>query len=488
MERVLTRTSTFLSRAAYAVFLLILAVAVAVGFQNSLSSDWKGVLLCVALALAVGVPVLYGAGTLAGKLGARKSLLILLGICLVVKSAWVLTCSIEPASDYLNFYNVAQELMGQPPLERARDFALFPHILGYAWFLSLFMRVFGTGLLVPAFLNVVLSVVSAAALFYLGMKLSGLRTATAAVLLWSVCPSQTMYNMFVLSEPYYTALTLLFLCLIVWLNGRNKLPWYAMAGLGVLAGILLGAINAARPIAAILPIGLVLWLGLLRTHDWNGKEFRQKWAVFLVLMMAAWMLFASVWGNYLFRWLEQDQSSISGYNVYVGLNVESNGAWNEEDNARMQAYKTEPGSNAIWLHEQMLEDAKERLENMDGATLLRLLGQKMRIFLWKDSMCVQYGVSVLEHPGVLNYICNGFYHAVMLLSFAAVVLLLKRGDRSLLFMPMVYVIGLTMAQMLVEVAGRYHYSIVPMFCLLGAWFVSRLSWKRRKGKDFGQGI
>lgn len=338
MESVLTRVSTFLSRAAYAVFLLILVVTFTVGVQNSLSSDWKGILLCAVLALAVGVPVLYGAGTLAERLGEWKSLLILLGICLAVKLAWVLTCSIEPASDYLNFYMVAQELMGEPPLERARDFALFPHILGYAWFLSLFMRVFGTGLLVPAFLNVALSVVSAAALFYLANKLGGLRAATAAVLLWSICPSQTMYNMFVLSDPYYTTLTLLFLCLIVWLDGMETVSWYGAAGLGVLVGLLLAGINAARPIAAILPIGLVLWLGLLRTHDWRGKKFRRKWVAFLVLLLAAWMLFGSLWNSYLTQWLEQDLSSISGYNVYVGLNTESNGAWNEADNARLGRY------------------------------------------------------------------------------------------------------------------------------------------------------
>lgn len=487
MERALTKTSTVFSRAAYAVFLLLIAATAVVGFRDSLTSDWKGILLCAILALAVGVPALYGAGTLAQRLGARKSLLILLGLCFAVKLAWVLAYSIEPESDYLNFYNVAVEMMeSEPPLERAHDFAVFPHILGYAWFLSLFMRVFGTGLLVPALLNVALSVVSAAAIFYLGNKLGGLRMAAAATLLWSVCPSQTIYNMFVLSEPLYTALILLFLCLVVWLSGKEKLPWYGAAGLGAAGGLLLAGINAARPIAAILPIGLVLWLGLLRMKDWREKDFRRKWLAFPALLLAAWMLFGTIWNSYLTKWLVEELPSIPGYNVYVGLNPDSNGTWNVEDDALLQAYKAEPGATAVSVQEKLMEDAKERLGSGD-VDLLYLLGQKLRGLLWKDSVCVHYARSVLTHTSILNYLCNGFYHAVMLLSFAAAVLLLKRGDRSLLFLPMVFIIGLTMAQLLVEVAGRYHYSIVPMFCLLGAWFVSTLSSERWKKKHSGQG-
>lgn len=36
-----------------------------------------------------------------------------------------------------------------------------------------------------------------------------------------------------------------------------------------------------------------------------------------------------------------------------------------------------------------------------------------------------------------------------------------------------YILGLTLAQMLVEVAGRYHYSMIPMLLLLGQG-----TWKR----------
>lgn len=44
----------------------------------------------------------------------------------------------------------------------------------------------------------------------------------------------------------------------------------------------------------------------------------------------------------------------------------------------------------------------------------------------------------------------------------------KREQNYLTLLAPLYVIGLTCAQMLVEVAGRYHYSILPMLLMIGA--------------------
>ena len=46
-------------------------------------------------------------------------------------------------------------------------------------------------------------------------------------------------------------------------------------------------------------------------------------------------------------------------------------------------------------------------------------------------------------------------------------------ERGLLLLAPLYILGLTLAQMLVEVAGRYHYSMIPMLLLLGQG-----TWKR----------
>ena len=59
-----------------------------------------------------------------------------------------------------------------------------------------------------------LTAASGGLLFLLGRWLWGLESGIAVYLLWVLCPSQTIYNSLVLSEPLYTTLLLLFLVLV----------------------------------------------------------------------------------------------------------------------------------------------------------------------------------------------------------------------------------------------------------------------------------
>ena len=87
---------------------------------------------------------------------------------------------------------------------------MFPHILGYASFLSLFLKLFGQNLAVAVALNVVLTTVSGIILFYMVLQRTDLYAAALAFVFWILCPSKLFYNTMSLSEPYYTCLLLLF--------------------------------------------------------------------------------------------------------------------------------------------------------------------------------------------------------------------------------------------------------------------------------------
>lgn len=66
-------------------------------------------------------------------------------------------------------------------------------------------------------------------------------------------------------------------------------------------------------------------------------------------------------------------------------------------------------------------------------------------------------------------LCNGFWYFSLLLAMWGGIQMWRRGERSFRLLAPLYVLGLTAAQMLVEVAGRYHYSLVPVLLLTGAW-------------------
>lgn len=98
-----------------------------------------------------------------------------------------------------------------------------------------------------------------ALLYYIGLRLSGRFMAVAVSLLWIFYPSQILFNMFVLSEPYYTMLLLASLALLLWIRQRlSKFSFWQSAVAGIPLGILLGLANTARPIAAIILIAAAI--------------------------------------------------------------------------------------------------------------------------------------------------------------------------------------------------------------------------------------
>ncbi len=78
-----------------------------------------------------------------------------------------------------------------------------------------------------------------------------------------------------------------------------------------------------------------------------------------------------------------------------------------------------------------------------------------------------YSASVLRHTAFFSLLCNGFYYAAFLPAIGGAVQVWRSRERGLLLLAPLYILGLTLAQMLVEVAGRYHYSMIPMLLLLG---------------------
>lgn len=150
----------------------------------------------------------------------------------------------------------------------------------------------------------------------------------------------------------------------------------------------------------------------------------------------------------------------------MGFNQDSGGAWNQEDSDLLFSLGDAPGATAQQAQEGALEAAKDRITSGKVA-LLPLLRDKLRAFLDSDHACVGYVGSVVRHTKLFALACNGFYYVALVLAGGGLVRLWRNRERSAVVLLPLYVLGLTCAQMLVEVAGRYHYSLIPVLLLLG---------------------
>ncbi len=402
--------------------------------------------------------------------GAFVTGLILSLFCLLLNLAWVLFFQIEPTVDFKTFYETALAIARNERVDMLY-LGLFPHILGYSSFLGLMMRLFGESSMLASVLNVVMTVISGLCIYILCLRWTGLRAAAGAFFLWSLCPSKLMYNSMVMSEPLYTCLILLFLLLLSLALDREGRWWLRLLAalpLGFACGALLLAVNVTRPVAAILFVAFFLWALLLR-----GKKLKQlkSWlilGVFAVSMLGAWSRCDHQWTRWEYLHIFEETSDIPAYNIYVGLNMDSLGSYSDEDMDTLLNYRYQ--GSAVYAQEQMLEEVKNRLSSGE-IDFPRLFAAKLAKLMGNDEGGAFYAQAELSPMAfkLSSAAGNVFYYFVVLLSLMGAAVLFKRPGFSSVYMAPLYSIGLILAHLIVEVSGRYKYSLIPMVIILAAF-------------------
>ena len=395
-------------------------------------------------------------------------------LCLLVNGSFAFFFRPVQAADYRTFFQVAKDL-SQGIHPGMKDYvAMFPHILGYSSFLSLFLKLFGQSLTVAVGVNVVLTTLSGIILFYLVYRQTDLGSATLAFLLWILCPSKMFYNTMSLSEPYYTFLILLFFLILHWteklLQEGNRGRFARIALLAVACGMILTFVQAARPIAVIPIIALVLWCGFLMDGGILRKHWKE-WLLMGIVLVLSYRVGTGFWRTYATEQLEQAPPSVPGYNIYVGFNLETNGSYSDTDMDLLQSrYFGEYERNAEAAQQSMLQDAKLRIAKAKPV-MLRLMFTKLRTLLGHDEGGVFYAMESLS-GGQYRICCilsNIWYYLIVLFAACGCIAIWKRKESGSVLLWILFAIGLILAQLLVEVAARYHYALIPILLMIAGY-------------------
>ncbi|HDX9639355.1 TPA: glycosyltransferase family 39 protein [Bacillus mobilis] len=465
MKLFLEGLSTLSTRAVYMIYVFFASILVVDYFSDTQKYNYTMIVTGVVFLCTIGFYVLRKGSLYLEKLNEKKCFFVLVIICLAVKLMWVLTYKIQPLVDYATFYYTAEALSKEFVIDN-NYIALFPHIFGYASFLSVFLKIFGASHMVAPIVNVVLTTISMGLIYVIARKIGGVRTAITASILWIVLPSQTIYNMFVLSEPLYC--TLLLLIWVVMISVHEKLHNISIKKLlvySILLAALLALMNMVRPIAAVPIIALVIWLFIINTKHIGNKKILLNKVVYVGVIVIGYVIFSSAINQYITLRLGEEIASAPGYNVYVGFNQAESGKWNMPDAELLFEYNNKPGWTAEDSQQKMLEEAKNRILN-DNIDFMKLFSDKFFVFLSEDSAAVSYAEPALDNVVRYTVASNIFYYFLIVTSILGVLIMIKNKTKSVLFMICLYTIGLTMAQLLVEVASRYHYSAtIPMIIL-----------------------
>ena len=242
----------------------------------------------------------------------------------------------------------------------------------------------------------------------------------------------------------------------------------AIAAMGVI--LILRGVNVARPIAAVPLIALGIWILFLRGRDLKKGRDWLRWGLFLALLLAVYRPTGALWDAHVQQVTGYEPAGIPGYNFYVGFNEDTRGMYSEEDMETFgRVLNEEAGGQPKAGQQAMFALAAERIRSLSGK-LPRLLLSKWKVFLADDQAAVfYYGTHIPENlRGLGNLICNTWYYTVILLALAGAWRLWRRREQGSILTAPLFVLGLSLAQMLVEVSGRYHYSALPMLVLLAA--------------------
>ena len=463
--------SVLFKRIMLGILLALLALTLALVVREGLHSHSYLLALGAGLIWALAAFFLLRKKPLRLRMGKTRAAALAVLLCFAVNLLWVLLIRIEPFSDYLQYWQVACALAGGTEIPTAWYIAMYPHILGTASFLSIFIRLFGASVFAVTVVNVLLTCLSCLLIYALADLLTGGDTAFLAALLWALCPCKLMLNSLVFSEPLYTCLILAFFYFLLRIDRRfaGGCSLGAALGLGAVLGLVLVLINIVRPIALILVIALVLWLLFLR----GGFAAWKRWLCCLAALLLVYSAGGKLWDRHVEQTLDMEPAAIPYYNVYVGFNEQTQGQWSAEDMDLLFSYLSQEGVTTSEAQQRMIPHLRERMAS--GIDYPRLFASKLMAFLGNDELG-GYTYRFTREPLFVKLcmvVCNVFYYGVFLLALRALWLSLRERTLSAGLMLPLFFLGLTLAHMLVEVSNRYHYSLIAILIIFAAAGLTR---------------
>ncbi len=412
----------------------------------------------------------------------------------IVRIVAIQTFPMEPASDYKTYYEIALLLKDGTIQTLGKGYsdyiAMFPHVMGYCYILKIAFTWFGTNVLVGQYLNVFFSVSTMFFLYRIARKLGGRIAGIVALLCSAFWISQVLYITMLSAEYVFT----FFLYASVWLfvsllndYDENTEKSVQAILLYILLGVLIAITSAIRPMGMILLIAIILCLlpqkmklqNIPRNDIPLAKRMIEKGWMRCILIVIPYLLVSGIITTNIELEIDKTLPSSTasfGYNLLVGLNMESVGGWNEEDSNLLYESLEETGS-ATEAHMVCRDLAFERLTNNPEETF-NLFVNKFELLWGNDDYGATWNLVFLEEQGKLTEEKSDFlykareynntiYILVMFFSMIALSYLLKKEGSGSYVLLLVF-LGTVAIHLFVESQNRYHYFILQVFMLFAA--------------------
>jgi len=425
----------------------------------------------------------------------KYAVLVMLSIILLTGLALrfsFLRFNYQSTSDPAHYYSTAKKIIDTSgitnqttitsqnvqTLSNANYFALFPYLFNYTALLSGSMSVFGQNYLSVIMLNSLFDIAGATLLYFLVKKiLKKRRFAIIAFALWMLNPFNVVFC--ALSLPIIAVNTFIilgiFLTKLLFDNFNNRKFWVYV----LILGITLGVGNGFRPIMTvfILSIMLIFIIYLIKKR---GKQW-------LTIAMGSIIMVIAFGGAILANNLVAQRFinapiayNASGWSLFLGSNVSTNGQWNETDGTELLGVFFSSSKNAGRTQQEMLNLGIQRYKSNGLVANIKLAIQKSAILLGdqKDGAYNLNSIISLSSRtySIVTNILSIWTLAMIILAILAMYKLYKKC-REIDYITMLIIILLIafyISSILVEVASRYSTIFWPMLTILAVYGISNI--------------
>ncbi|NLM50253.1 MAG: hypothetical protein GX196_04790 [Clostridiaceae bacterium] len=376
-------------------------------------------------------------------LGEGAYLALILACAFAIRLIFAIFVNPAPESDFLTYYNLAKAL-SQGKTQYNEYIALFPHVIGYPTILSFFFTLFGDKLIVAKILNVISQTATVYLVYKITEKVNPKGKRCAAAFL-AFCPNLIYPVSLVATENFH----IFFLALSIYLYLINK----KRAAFYILSGLFFALSNFIRPVS-------IIFIASILIYEFLRYRMNFKRIVNLFLLLISFFAAFSALNYYTEKRIGQSCAKNSfGYNLYVGLNHESMGMWNEEDAKTFDSLSKKNSPQNV--HNIFIKKSIERFFDIKTIPLLF----KKQVIMWADEGYFAWWDKL---PFIFFILAQSYY--VSIFSLCALNLIKNKSDNGQILFFEIVIILTVLSFTLLEAQGRYRLYLYLAFCTISSGF------------------
>ena len=353
--------------------------------------------------------------------------------------------------DEATFYYNAVKLANNTNIN-TRYIAVFPYLYSYILLLGSIMNFIGTGFKTVVLTNILLDMIGSYFIYLIGNKLKNKELGIKMMLLWLYNPLQILWCTKAL--PVIIVNTLFIICIYTFIILLKSDTIKKKITLSIILGILLGISNSFRPIFVIFLIAMICY------YIYNLLIKENKTDIKLINLIIIIIIFITC--NNFYSSLVSSKTNYkignntSGWTLYLGSNLKSNGAWFEVSEFNEFLNLNEDEFDVQEIHNYFKEQAINNYKTYSILNLTKLFTKKYYI--------LTSNIPSYTYENTINPLTNNkltiIYKLYLIIFWITLILncitiKIKNIKNPIIIFLIILEIGLILSHLLVEVSPRY---------------------------------